>query len=1820
MKRIHLFLTTILFVPLFAFAQMPQLIKDINPTGSSEIDGFTKIGNTTFFFADDGTSNGYELWRTDGTTGGTQLVQDVNNSTTDGQAVFSNPFSNIVEINGEAFWLSIELTPVQFEYDLKLWKAGATGGATLIKQLDITRFGPLKIEVVNNVMYWQIGSEEIWRSNGTTAGTTQFLQSNDPTFDQFVDIKGVGSDLFFARQTIDTFSNFDNRIDIWKSNGTQAGTAFFKNAVGDAPIDCGLYGVVLQDFDGTFGYLLPGTSMCSYRSWQYIDGIGMFQENHAPISSNGIISPVMKNGEVFYYAYADQFADEYDLKSFDGSQTQIIENVGRSAFNNSSINKLSNGDLIMISGEALLRSDGTTAGTQILKSFDSGFGIVSPKLLTRDGSDYIFVAIENGVTAIWKTDGTIAGTLKITDVVSTAQNRFDSYHVDDLIICGDEIIYSGDNGQSGVELWKVDLNPPGPPPTCDNNLSNNSGFENGFDGWGRTGASLISGTTNSGNTAVQLEAGRQRVFQILPAKAGEEFTLGAHLSAPGGNLAIKYLNNLFQPIDEKFKGVNVSNGFRFDKMTSTAPIKTSWIEVSIYSSGNSILIVDDVCITKGGVTPTCSITTTVSNIQCNDEGTSNNPTDDTFGFNLLVEGTNASNIFRITDYAPNPTLQRDYGTNLLFEDLPISGGDFTLSIEDGFISNCMTTVTVAPPATCSNGTSPAELTIMDNPCTSNFPQQGESTFVDFRIKNTGGTTSVEQPIYLYRAKTCRFCSPINIGSVDVPALLPGEDIVLTVSGIDDGMIPEIYNVLGVSVPHIYYGYFLSDEIAQFPNNLKDIGYYCKKINSDLAIEITTDVPEYDATGEITFKLKARNNGSQTAYNIATYFLDDPRLGLTSLDNFLNSSGANFQTTSSGVQWIIPKLAAGAMQEIELTYQIFEPSVNADYTLEANISSGHNTNTNTSDDSASLTFVKRGGTNGGDLVLFATGDPIIAAWSNGTALFEVTNQSGETFENIQVTFDFDSNIRLVGGNEYTSSAGTTLSESWTSNPVWNIGTMGAGSVKTISLNVYSITNSPMEIYAEISQATGTDVTSTPGNGTPPTVNEDDEILWVINNGTPPIGQPDLTLSNLNLTTTNATAGDVLAYNFDLSNNGNETATGDFTIKSYISTDNSISADDIQDGLINTGNISIGTTPNVPGASTLPANLPQGDYYLILKVDADDEVTESNEGNNVIVSNQFSVEDRMTNPSCGVQFFEDGQFNCIQEEFGNLKVVYDLDGNRISKTYTRDLDLIDVQTSVPNESSLEWVGSTLTKTNSDQSIEYQKTIPQSIASQIDFETEVIEFGNGYVFFGWEDSDQSNVMSVGDKFSAIRTDNNFDVLFQNVLFDGQNSHFQEISFSNIRVVDRNNIIFLNQFRANSFTFVELVLLDGTLNGVDRLKIADGLSNVGGSYVETVCGNFTFIGSGFPLCGSGFCAQTKGGEFTIEGDSIVENLLFLESYGQLSSGSGTTQSKIEYKTDDGGEIVSSKTVLFGGQNPQSDDYRTFNKFDSNGNLEWQETYLIPGAISIRRIFEMNGEVFIVRGTSISRLDCYDQPAPPATGPDLALAFGPIRNPNPSQWSYFPVSLQVANRGTETANDVTVKFNRADEVVYHGGNEYTTNQGDFQHWGDEIWRVGTLAPGASAIITVNYYRLSANGFTAFAEIESMNGNDIDSTPGNGTCCTANENDEAVLQIGNAVRGINNRSAIAENLGNEVFAIVGANPNPTTGRFNVEVFSNENQTSEITIVDILGRPIFRKEVNLNEGHNTIPIELENRGAGMMVVKMTPFHPYLRQIRVMKVSE
>ncbi len=112
--------------------------------------------------------------------------------------------------------------------------------------------------------------------------------------------------------------------------------------------------------------------------------------------------------------------------------------------------------------------------------------------------------------------------------------------------------------------------------------------------------------------------------------------------------------------------------------------------------------------------------------------------------------------------------------------------------------------------------------------------------------------------------------------------------------------------------------------------------------------------------------------------------------------------------------------------------------------------------------------------------------------------------------------------------------------------------------------------------------------------------------------------DLTVSNLLNWGGSFNAGDVVNYNFDLNNFGDEVASGSFVINMYLSTDQSLSADDQWAGEVPTGNTPIGTIAGVTGAITVPMDLPSGNYYLIIVVDDGNAIAESNESNNVLVS--------------------------------------------------------------------------------------------------------------------------------------------------------------------------------------------------------------------------------------------------------------------------------------------------------------------------------------------------------------------------------------------------------------------------------------------------------------------------------------------------------------------------------------------------------------------------------------------------------------------------
>lgn len=194
------------------------LVKNINPGGDSNPANFININGTLYFTANDGT-NGIELWKSDGTEGGTVLVKNINASGN------SNP-SFLTNINGILY----------FSADngingIELWKSdGTNAGTVLIKDINASGNGssPASLTNINGVLYFSaddgVNGIEVWKSDGTNAGTVLIKDiysgsaSSNPAL--FTNLNGIA--LFAADDGV-------AGRELWGSNGTTVGTALIKD-------------------------------------------------------------------------------------------------------------------------------------------------------------------------------------------------------------------------------------------------------------------------------------------------------------------------------------------------------------------------------------------------------------------------------------------------------------------------------------------------------------------------------------------------------------------------------------------------------------------------------------------------------------------------------------------------------------------------------------------------------------------------------------------------------------------------------------------------------------------------------------------------------------------------------------------------------------------------------------------------------------------------------------------------------------------------------------------------------------------------------------------------------------------------------------------------------------------------------------------------------------------------------------------------------------------------------------------------------------------------------------------------------------------------------------------------------------------------------------------------------------------------------------------------------------------------------------------------------------------------------------------------------
>ncbi len=389
---------------------------------------FVPFGGLTYFIASDGVS-GLELWRTDGTTLGTTLVKDVCPGTCSAFSISLDPENpQLHVVNGRLVFVADDGV-----HGRELWTSdGTEAGTQLVKDIspgppDFT-FG-VGMTVAGNAVFFRADDGEhggeLWRSDGTEAGTMLVADINPGKASSFPDeITPIGNAIFFSAFFVEPRSLGPGTRRLWKTDSTGSRPSLVSDSVSDP--------TRLVNFGGTLYFTAPGPAGLSL--WK-TDGSSAGTEvvrvlSRENSSSNSQLVFDLDGSLLFFANNGNDFSGLWRTDGTDAG-TQPIAPVFGGGFLGPSSGLFApfGGSLFFngddgIHGSELWRTDATIGGTRLVKDIAVPGGVVYPYIrgsfpcgLTAVGGTLYFGATDGDHGAgLWKTDGTEAGTEFIKDV------------------------------------------------------------------------------------------------------------------------------------------------------------------------------------------------------------------------------------------------------------------------------------------------------------------------------------------------------------------------------------------------------------------------------------------------------------------------------------------------------------------------------------------------------------------------------------------------------------------------------------------------------------------------------------------------------------------------------------------------------------------------------------------------------------------------------------------------------------------------------------------------------------------------------------------------------------------------------------------------------------------------------------------------------------------------------------------------------------------------------------------------------------------------------------------------------------------------------------------------------------------------------------------------------------------------------------------------------------------------------------------------------------------------------------------------------------
>jgi ELWxxDGT repeat protein len=391
----------------------PSLVADVDP-GDDNAPGFpddsnpqslTRVGDLVFFTAADAV-HGRELWKTDGTAAGTEMVEDI----------VADPSGDSPDFLTEA-------------------------GGLLYFTID---------DGVNG--------KELWTSDGTAAGT-DMVEDINPGDDESPGtpdsgtpqaLTEVGDELWF--RATDGPEPTGSGVEFWKSDGTPGGTDLVEdiNPSGDSnPGDwTGAHGTFFFSADdGTNGFEVWTTDGSAANTDLFEDEAG----------GNFFPSEYTPSGGILYLRGEPGGAGElYKIESL-GAGVELVS-TGPGAIEPRSLTAYD--DIVVfeatdpVVGREPFRSDGTNAGTGPIADLNPAGNSFPLPFTEVNGVLLMNPTVPSIGAELWRTDGTEAGTVLVKDILP--QPGASSGVLRPTVIGGDTVVFQANGDPGNSELWHTD--------------------------------------------------------------------------------------------------------------------------------------------------------------------------------------------------------------------------------------------------------------------------------------------------------------------------------------------------------------------------------------------------------------------------------------------------------------------------------------------------------------------------------------------------------------------------------------------------------------------------------------------------------------------------------------------------------------------------------------------------------------------------------------------------------------------------------------------------------------------------------------------------------------------------------------------------------------------------------------------------------------------------------------------------------------------------------------------------------------------------------------------------------------------------------------------------------------------------------------------------------------------------------------------------------------------------------------------------------------------------------------------------------------------